>query len=132
MKRRKTQQRIRAEARGLRKVQDELNVWSFIQGEDVAHQFGTFSGATSFTVNGGLSVGDIITVNASDTTECAFGLDLAYKNINPRRVHPARRRKIIQDQKDMMNDQMVVVSGGSSLSCTKIDHSTWIINGVVS
>jgi len=131
MKRRKTQQRIRAENRGLRKVQDEQNVWTFIQGEDVAHQFGIFSGSTTFTTSG-LSVGDLITINTSDTTECAFGLDLAYKNGNPKRVHPARRRKFIQDQKDMMNDQMVVVSGGSSLTCTKIDSVTWVVNGVVS
>ncbi|MHA1290558.1 MAG: hypothetical protein ACTSPB_24505 [Candidatus Thorarchaeota archaeon] len=132
MKRRKTQQTLRAESRGLRKVQNEQNVWTFIQGDDVLHQWGTFSGSTTFAVNDALSVGDIITINASDTTSCAFGLDLAYKNINPKRVHPARRRKVIQDQKDMMDDQMVVVSGGTSLTCTKIDNVTWVVNGVVS
>jgi hypothetical protein len=132
MKRRKTQQTIRADMRGLRKVQNEQDIWTFIQGEDVAHQCGTFAGSTTFTVNSALSVGDIITISASDNTTCAFGVDLAYKNINPKRVHPARRRQVIQDQKDMMNDQMVVVSGGSSLTCTKIDSVTWVVNGVVS
>ena len=132
MKRRKTQQKLRAIDRGLRKIQDEQNVWTFIQEADVGHQWGTFAGSTTFTFNGQFAVGDIITINASDTTSCAFGLDLAYKKTNPRHVHPARRRKLIQDQKDMMNDHMVITSGGSVLNCKKLDAVTWIVTGDIS
>lgn len=132
MKRRKTQQTIRADRRGLRKVQEEQGAWTFFQDVDMAHQWGTFSGGTSFTVGGAFAVGDIITINASDNIACVFGIDLAHKLVNPKRVHPARRRKVIQDQKDMMSDQITLTSGGSSLSCKKIDASTWIVTGDIS
>jgi hypothetical protein len=132
MKRRKTQQTLRAEGRGLWKVQNEQGAWTFFQDVDLAHQWGTFSGSTSFTIGGHFAVGDIITINASDNTTCAFGLDLAYKKVNPKHVHPARRRKVIQDQKDMMNDHMTIISGGSSLTCKKIDDTSWIVTGDIS
>jgi hypothetical protein len=130
MKRRKTQQTIRAEREGVRKRMAEQNVWSFIQDADIAGQWGSFDfGTTSFTVDNTFSIGDLITINASDTTACAFGIDLAYKHSNPKRVHPARRRKAIQDQKDMMNDQLIIHSGGSVLNCKKIGAGTWVITG---
>ncbi len=70
MKRRKTQQTIRAAMRGLRKVQDEQRAWTFFQDVDMTHQWGSFSGGTTFSFNGALAVGDLITINASDATEC--------------------------------------------------------------
>ena len=133
MKRRKTQQTIRAEREGVRKRMAEQNVWSFIQDADIAGQWGSFDfGTTSFTVDTTFSIGDLITINASDTTACAFGIDLAYKYTNPKRVHPARRRKAIQKQKDMMNEHMTITSCGSTINCKKIDNSTWVVTGDIS
>lgn len=132
MKRRKTQQTIRAAMRGLRKVQDEQKAWTFFQDADMTHQWGSFSGGTTFAFNGAFSIGDLITINASDSTECAFGLDLAYKPANPKHIHPARRRKLIQDQKDMMNDTMIINSGDGVVHCKKIDAVTWVVTGDIS
>lgn len=132
MKRRKTQQTLRAAERGLRKVQDEQGEWTFFQDVDMAHQWGSFSGGTTFSFNGALSVGDLITINSGDATECAFGLDLAYKPTNPRHIHPARRRKLIQDQKDMMSETMIINSSDGVIHCKKIDETTWVITGDIS
>ena len=133
MKRRKTQQTIRAEREGVRKRMAEQNVWTFIQDADIAGQWGSFDfGTTSFTTTGCFNIGDLITINQSDTTACAFGIDLAYKHTNPKRVHPARRRKAIQKQKDMMNEQMTIISDGSTINCKKIDNSTWVVTGDIS
>ena len=129
MKRRKTQQTIRAARAGINKVLTEQKSWIFFQEADMANQYGSFG--TSYTVEGFFSVGDVITINNSDITSCAFGIDLAYKPVNIKRVHPARRRKAMQKQKGMMNDSMTITSGGSVLDCKKIDQSTWVITGAI-
>ena len=130
MKRRKRQQTIRANKVKANKRMAEQNVWTFIQDTDMIHQWSSFDfGTTSFTTAGYFSVGDLITIDGGDTTAWA-GVD-ARQPVNPKKIHPARRRKAIQDNKDLLDDNIILTSGGETITCTKVDGWTWVVTGDV-
>jgi len=128
MKRRKTQQTIRAERAGHRKRMSEQNSWTIIHDADVAMHWGTFAGGATFTTTSEFREGDVITISNADTS-ISFGIDLAYKPVNPKRIHPARRRKAIRKEKGLMNNQITLTSGGSSVMCEKISNTEWKVMG---
>lgn len=133
MKRRPTHRTVRARDAGLRKVQNEQNVWTFFQEGDATAQWGVLAGSTtlSFDTSGmAFKEGDVITISGGDDNTIKFyGMDFAYVPIKPKRIHPARRRKAIRKEKELMNNQITLTSGGSSVMCEKISNSEWKVMG---
>lgn len=134
MKRRKAPRTLRQAEAAARRKEAETSNWTFFHDADVT-QWGTFSGGTSFSFDtSGVSFteGDIITISDGTTggPSCTFfGFDPAYKPINTKRIHPARRKKVAQKQKELMSNELQIVAGGSTITCKKISNTEWKVMG---
>lgn len=133
MKRRKTPQSLRATEAARNRVKATKATYDFFD-------FGSSSFITSnpFVASGTLSFtnfqdGDYILLTNDGGGWTHFGIDLAKRPTNPKRVHPARRRKMIREGKAEINGIYTITSGGSSsINCKKIDETTWEVIGDVS
>jgi len=99
----------------------------------------SYSNTAGYWVDTGFKSGDIITISDSSDTISNINWHTYTTNssntiiTNPKRrtapssVHPARRRKQIKRNKADKNSTVLTFSGGT-LSCTKVDSDTWVIN----
>ena len=124
MKRRKTQQSIRAAA-ARKKAAKKWGVFDFGSG--------SFTTGATFIASGNLTFsnfkdGDYILITDDSSTGgwTHFSFDLGKKPTNPKRVHPARRRKMLREQKIESNGIYTITDGGSSTNCRKIDDTRMI------
>lgn len=134
MKRRKSPRTLRLAKAAAERKEAETGNWSFFHDADFT-QYGVWSGSTSFTFDTSgmaFSAGDIITIGDGTTggSSCSFfGFDPAYKPINTKRIHPARRKKVAQKQKELMSNELQIIAGGSTITCEKISNTEWKVMG---
>lgn len=121
MKLRKTPRtrRVAKAARERKRQRDGMiGQWNFIS-----------SGTTSYTLDTSIDAGDIITISGeSDSHEIIRVGDIP-KLKNPKRVHPARKRKAKQMIKRTKPGTQWVSIGSGQMQVEKISETQWKVIG---
>jgi hypothetical protein len=88
------------------------------------------SGHAKYILDTHFGAGDIITINdVSDSNRMNIKVSDIPKLKNPKRIHPARKRKAKQMMRPIKSEAQYISIDGGSVQVEKISETQWIILG---
>lgn len=121
MKLRKTPRTLRvAKAARIRKRQRDglIGEWNFVTSTNA-----------DYTLDTSIDAGDIITISGEESGSMSFNVGDIPKPKNPKRVHPARKRKAKQMMKPITEAAQWISIGSGQMQIEKISETQWRVLG---